>query len=467
MHTDVDYRSLEGIKPKTHTDEEEQEEEEGESFNDMIRRRTIEFNRKLDESPTDAQLWLDFIQFQDDAAAALQSSKSNVSSVTDVKLSIFEKALEHNPDNEDLIHAYLQCGAETWDTLKLLREWDQVLHQHPDSIRLWSDYINLRQTNFSSFTFTQCVQVFEDALSTLKRHKDVEDLMVYVLLRACLFMKQAGYQEKAFAIIQAIVEFNLFAPNRISGSKVDAFSEFWDSEVPRFGEEGALGWSAYYQTNQEDEPTTTTTTEEDDDEDEILSMEDWVRTERADENKHRLPQRMNQAEDDSVDEDPFRIVLSDDIQPFLFTISTQDARQSLIYSVFVFIGLPYTPPGVGTNSHFYTDTFTHNDVVLNWPTQNSTKHLVWYVDGVPMNPEHTINEMNPYMVPGSYPVRMSELFAKSGKWFKSSGKEFIHCQADEQFTRVVFEQLQSVEKSSHLMLCYLAFESSCGHKRLK
>lgn len=441
MHTDVDYRSLEGNKVKKIEEEEEVEEEEGESFNDIIRSRTIEYNRQLDKHPNNVQLWLDFIRFQDEAAAGLDSSKSNISSVNDVKLSIFEKALEHNSEDEELIHAYLTCGAETWDTLKLLREWDKVLKQHPDSIRLWSDYINLRQTNFSSFTFTQCVQVFEDALSTLFRRKrsmpeEIEDLMVYILLRACLFMKQAGYQEKAFAILQAAIEFNLFTPPDLVHSqfesKLDIFTEFWDSEVLRFGEEGAQGWAMYYKNSEGPEPNLS---KESEDDVEVLSMDDWVRTELESENKNRLPLRMSQAGDDSVDEDPYRIVLSDDIKPYLFDVTTPGARQSLIYSIFVFMGLPYTPPNVGTNSHFYTDTFTHNDVVLTWPTQQTTKHLVWYVAGVPMNPEQTINETNPYFIPGSYPVRISEMFAKSGQWFKSSGREFIHCDTDENFTR--------------------------------
>jgi tetratricopeptide (TPR) repeat protein len=428
MQTDVDYRSLEGTKVKKF--ETETYEDEGESFNDVIRRRTIDFNRRLDAEPENVTLWLDFIRFQDEAAAGLDSSRTtNAASVNQVKLSIFEKALEENPSSEELVHAYLQCGAETWDTLKLLREWDRVLKDHPDSIKLWADYINLRQTNFSSFTYTQCVQVFEDALSTLasRRGPDVEELMVYILLRACLFMKQAGYPEKAFAILQAAVEYNLFAKN--TANKEDAFVEFWDSEVPRFGEEGARGW------NRSNDESSTTEAPIKQEEEEIVTLDDWVRQETADEQTHRLPLRMSQAEDDSMDDDPYRIVLSDDIRPFLFDVSTSDARQSLIYSVLVFLGLPYTPPEVGTNSHFYTDTFTHNDTILTWPTEQTTKHLLWYVSGVPMNPEQTISEMNPYFIPGSYPVRMAEMFAKSGKWFKSSGKEFIHCQVDEKFTR--------------------------------
>jgi hypothetical protein len=447
----VDYRSLEGNKVKRQVEKDnEEEEEEGESFNDRMRQRTIQYNRQLDQEPTNVKLWLEFIHFQDEAATGLGTSSSKKSSLNEVKLSIFEKALEHNPTDESLILAYLKCGAETWETLHLLRQWDKMLKQHPDSIQLWAEYINTRQTNFASFTYTQCVQVFEDALSTLSRHlkrrsheelEDMEGLMVYVLLRACLFMKQAGYQERAFALMQAIVEFNFFQPSILEGDrKVQAFVDFWDSEVLRFGEEGACGWHEFYRAQdvgeEIKEPPTSRTLEEDD---EILTLEDWISSERKSEQKNRLPFRMSQAEDDSVDEDPYRIILSDDIKSFLFDITTEGARESLIYSIFVFLGLPYMPPNVGTNTHFCTDTFTHNDLALNhfWPEKDnaSMKHLVWYVEGVPMNPEQATAQNKPYFIPNSYPIGVSELFARSGDWFKCSGKEFIHCDIDEQFTR--------------------------------
>lgn len=489
----VDYRSLEGNKVKRVEEEYEESEEEGESFNDQVRQRTINYNRRLDKEPENVPLWLEFIHFQDEAAAGLDtssSSKENKASLNEVKLSIFEKALDHNPMDEDLIHAYLTCGAETWETLKLLREWDKMLKQHPDSIKLWSDYINLRQTNFASFSFSQCVKVFEDALSTLKRHakrkqgdyearENIESLMVYILLRACLFMKQSGYQEKAFSVLQAAVEFNLFPPaifdvkSSLFEDKVKAFVDFWDSEALRFGEKDAPGWHEYYRASDNGEdipepPLNDDTMKDDDEEDEEPeSILDWLNQETLSEEKERLPLRMSQAEDETMDKDPYRITLSDDVKPFLFNASTHGARHNLIYSILVFLGLPYTPPEVGTNTHFFTDTFTHNDLALQhfWPPkETSKKYLVWYVAGVPMTPEQTIEETNPYYIPNSYPVGIQELFAKPGAWFKTAGKEFVPNPIDEDFTRTVFQQLLSVEKSEHLMICYLAFKSSCSYK---
>ncbi|KAG0177112.1 hypothetical protein DFQ28_006393 [Apophysomyces sp. BC1034] len=496
----VDYRGIQDISKREDEEDEEGENDGGQSFDEYVRERTIRFNKELTENPKDVQLWLAFIEFQDEAAMGLCSgaeykskNKANKASLNEVKMSIFEKARENNPDDEDIVIAYLKCGGELWDTLTLLREWDAVLKKHPQSIRLWADYINLRQTNFASFSFTQCLKVFEDCLSTLNRiarrmqsgrerhdnyeaRENIESVMVYIFLRGCLFMKQSGYHEKAFANLQALVEFCLFQPSIFHSSHgtfenmLAEFVDFWDSEVARFGEQGARGWKEYHitKTRGEDIDIPLTSNDEDEEEPDIFSLQDWVRLEEMKEQKHRLPLRMSQMKSDDVDEDPYVIVLSDDVRGFLFNITTQGARLSLIYSIFVFLGLPYTPPGVGTNTHFCTDTFTHNDMKLQqfWPVQQQPiGKLVCYIDGIPMEPDHTADEKkNPYDLPVSYPVGVSEMFARHQHWFGCFGKQHVDCDVDVEFARNAFQQLISLEQNEHLTICYLSFESSCGYK---
>lgn len=100
--------------------------------------------------------------------------------------------------------------------------------------------------------------------------ENIESVMVYVLLRACLFMKQSGmstfltstmfidrvqppgYHERAYSSMQAAVEFNLFQPEKLRASNeisfneiVDEFGEFWSSELPRFGEKVLQQWIEY------------------------------------------------------------------------------------------------------------------------------------------------------------------------------------------------------------------------------
>ncbi|KAL0074451.1 NRDE-2, necessary for RNA interference-domain-containing protein [Phycomyces blakesleeanus] len=499
----VDYRDIRGDKhlgKSLETDEgEDGEIVDEELFTEQMRRRTIEFNNKLRDDPHDVKTWLEFIKFQDDIASGLNTgveastrTKSNKSSINEVKMSIFEKAMENNPDNEELVDAYLKCGGETWDTLTLLREWDNVLKKNPESVKLWADYINLRQTNFASFSFTECVKVFEDCITTLNRilkklhanrnleensssRESIESILVYIVLRACLFMKQSGYQEKAFGTLQALVEFNLFQPQIFDMSlditfekMVQEICDFWDSEVPRFGENNAKGWKEFYRAryNEEDTGTVPDPEKEEDEEEELSSIQDWISAENKADQRHRLALRMNTVNPERVDEDPYIVILSDDIRNFLFNITTRGARLGLIYSIFVFLGLPYTPPGVGTNTHFFTDTFTHNEMKLHniWPDLEQKPMLVYCLDGVPMEPDHIVTNRDPYGLPISYPVGISELFARPKHWFGCAGRSQLECDADVEFTRNSFKQLVEVEKDYHLKLYHLSFESSCGYK---
>lgn len=62
--------------------------------------------------------------FQDVAAAGLNNSvgkgstvksKATKTSLNEVKLSIFEKALENNPGSEVLLLSYMRCAVDIWE----------------------------------------------------------------------------------------------------------------------------------------------------------------------------------------------------------------------------------------------------------------------------------------------------------------------------------------------------------------
>ncbi|KAI9303040.1 NRDE-2, necessary for RNA interference-domain-containing protein [Cunninghamella echinulata] len=466
--------------------------------NNYVRNRTIQFNRDLEEDPSNVKTWLEFIAFQDETAKNLETgfstkTKANKETLNEIKISIFNKALEHNPNSEELWFAYLRCGSEFWDTLTLLKNWDKALVRNPDSIRLWSDYINFRQTNFSSFSFDDCVKVFEDCIYTLHKicrklqlnmkiednldeRENIESVMVYIVLRLCLFMKQSGYQERAFASIQAIIEFTLFQPliySMSTGSKlsqmVQDFCEFWDSEVPRFGEKNAKGWNTFYNmklNNKADINVELKRNEFNEAIDDVENIKDWLYLEEEQAKKYVLSKRMDDIEELTIDDDPFRIILSDDISNILFNITTTAARKNLIYSVFIFLGLPYSPYGVGTNTHFSVDTFTHNDLFLQdfWPKEKKQQYEICYIDNIPMEKTND-TQSNPFNIPPSYPVEEDELFAPHDYWFTCFGKQYITNDEEITFTKNAFEQLLSIEKNdNHLFSCYLSFQASYGYK---
>jgi hypothetical protein len=64
------------------------------------------------------------VTFQDIATAGLNTgvvkggtvkSKATKASLNEVKLSIYEKALEKNPGSEVLLLSYMRCAVEIWE----------------------------------------------------------------------------------------------------------------------------------------------------------------------------------------------------------------------------------------------------------------------------------------------------------------------------------------------------------------
>ena len=78
-------------------------------------------------------------------------------------------------------------------------------------------------------------------------------LCVYIadmFLELCAFLRGAGHLEKAIALFQAQIEFNLFRPSILSrdmshSDAVDFMSVYWDSSAPKFGENSSVGWSSW------------------------------------------------------------------------------------------------------------------------------------------------------------------------------------------------------------------------------
>ncbi|CAG8742621.1 212_t:CDS:2, partial [Acaulospora morrowiae] len=235
-----------------------------ETSEEAIREKTREFNALLDQNPKDVNLWLEFIEFQDKSMQFGKSKKADAAatrlSINEVKLSIFEKSFEANPNDPTLLVAYLKCCEQVWDVPRLLTKWDQILKENPRNVTLWMQYLNFRQTNLVSFTVTQCIQVFEECFHTLRKevlaspnYEDrlrIERIMIHVFQRACFLMFQSGYAERAYACWQAMIEFTFFIPeslrNQVFYDRVAAFESFWEAGWARFGEDDAKGWHYYF-----------------------------------------------------------------------------------------------------------------------------------------------------------------------------------------------------------------------------
>lgn len=68
-------------------------------------------------------------------------------SVVEKKIAIYEKALSHHPDSEELLLGYLEACQRVMESEKLHALWDRVIAQHPGRMRLWKAYIRFHEVS--------------------------------------------------------------------------------------------------------------------------------------------------------------------------------------------------------------------------------------------------------------------------------------------------------------------------------
>ncbi|KAL8278570.1 hypothetical protein RQP46_009062 [Phenoliferia psychrophenolica] len=449
-----DYRSIAGLLPPSALDptdinEDEEEEDDaysglgiegGESHSAFLARRAVELDRAVRSDPTNVTLWIDFVALQDDIAlssfggAGRSQSKKERTSTAEIKLSILDRALVANPSSELLLLAYLRAVSEVWDPKAVRGKWDEVLRKHPGLTGLWIEYVGWRQTSWVNFDVRDVVECFAECFKVLgaaaEKEKEgstereiLEGNEIYLFLRCCLMLRQAGFAERALAAFQSLIELNFFRPppSTISPSPphsylnraFDSLESFWDSGAPRIGEPGSLGWSNSLSASTTpppppSRPTPVPPTTADD------PLHSWSSLERT----HALPARPDDPDVDD-DVDPYRVVLFDDVRDFLFVVHSPDSRTQLAYAFLTFLGLPFVPPDFPTSTAFSTD--------------------------------------------GNAPASVDGLFGGRPKWFEVVRKgELGH--VDVEFVRNVFTSLRPFVQDGFFTLDFFAFESAVSPK---
>ncbi|RDY01351.1 Protein NRDE2-like protein, partial [Mucuna pruriens] len=244
-----------------------------ESWEDEMLNKTREFNKLTREQPHDEKVWLAFAEFQD-KVAGMQRQKGARLQTLEKKISILEKAVELNPDNEELLLCLLKAYQMRDSSDVLIARWEKILAQHSGSYKLWREFLYIVQRNFSRFKVSEVRKMYVHAIEALSascsKHSrqvlqaadsslpdpvfiQLELGLVDIFLSLCRFEWQAGYRELATALFQAEIEFSLFCPPLLltEQSKHRLFDHFWNSDGARVGEEGALGWSTWLEKDEE------------------------------------------------------------------------------------------------------------------------------------------------------------------------------------------------------------------------
>ncbi|KAL4778330.1 NRDE-2, necessary for RNA interference-domain-containing protein [Aspergillus varians] len=336
-----------------------------------IKQRNVEISRAVEQRPHDVETWLRLIDHQENVlrgSAKQSSSLTNAeqNSLADIRVSLYEKALKkvgQGVGRDRLLIGLLEEGSKLWDTRKLLAQWHSTLKSNYQYISLWVKYLNFRQTEFLNFTHDRCLATFAECLRLNKTSPESPEkvrVQMYLFLRLTLFLREAGYMEQATALWQGILELIFFRPqgldiNNSADEVLSAFSDFWDSEVPRIGELGAKGWrngnTALFEPRVF-EPQCHLNPKS--------MLASWTAYERERMFNSQLPARSL----DEPEDDPYRVILAADLREFLPLASLPDSTSELVDSFLYFSQLPsiITVNNSKTTGIWMGDSFLRNDL---------------------------------------------------------------------------------------------------------
>ncbi|KAK6180997.1 hypothetical protein SNE40_008946 [Patella caerulea] len=338
----------------------EQKSETITDVHDQYMKQAADYNKRLQESPGNVDLWLEYVKFQDKLFEAgdsvnfrFRSDFASSLAAIEKRLAIFEKALENNPSSLKLKLAQIETGQDIWDAEKVKKEWDQLLFLNAGNITMWRHYLLKEQCNLSSFKvskiialyhkcFKMVISVLEGKVKTIQQSNDTATDLLELFIQYCRFLQQAGLKEKAIASFQALIEFNLFCPPQYKDldtvERIAMFESFWDSNVARFGEDNSKGWKYWVANNSSSCIQTTSNSDYCAEvEDAIIKStnnkhEAWMKIESLRESNCLLPWKADISKDETEDDcsDFERLVLFDDISPTLFELKAEHPLLQLI-----------------------------------------------------------------------------------------------------------------------------------------
>ncbi|GFY70502.1 nuclear exosome regulator NRDE2 [Trichonephila inaurata madagascariensis] len=339
-----------------------------------LKNKTTLFNKKLSESPHDIQLWLDFVDFQEELYYSQKMEETNKalpeSYLTEKKVAILDKALKHNPQNVQLNITKLNLCRSLWTIDTVIKSWEQLIFLYPNNAQIWREYVIFVLTNITYFNTTRLLKVFKKCIKTLSNlsegimqsHEappDIIDIMIDIFAQLCFVLKSCGFTEKAIAAYQGLIEFNLFGLSTIESlsvcEQIPCLEPFWDSGAPRFGEDDAIGWSETIEQKKISFNKIVTQSDLSNMEDDILYQKlpewrIWLEFEKLRESHYWLPWRPNPEYDQTADDidDLNRIISFDDISHFIFRIQNEEHKFLLVHNFLKFLG--FNPHLFGCNS---------------------------------------------------------------------------------------------------------------------
>ena len=395
----VDYRSIEGRAKSSdqpldddleYASEADVDEVES-SVELLVRQENAALSKRAKDNPSNADAWLVLINHQEKlihpGADPGSLTALDKRTLADIRLSIYHRALKHipkgSPGNETLILGSIEEGSLIWETSRLAAKWNDALTDNPSSVLLWTKYLDFVQTNHTAFRYEKCKQAYMRCLKIMQtafksssesERPGICRVQIYILLRFTAYIRDAGYDELAYAIWQVLLEYQLFKPPdlRSTEAELESLESFWESDVPRIGEEGALGWNQF-------------TTEADNGSRHPASSFDvkvdpkQVFTSFADQEGRTLGklQLPTPADDDTQCDDPFRYIMFSDLQEVIECLPADLPKTLLIEGFLLFMHLPPLPD-CNSNAEYMSwqsDPYLRTEYVTQTMSNDSTTSL--------------------------------------------------------------------------------------------
>jgi hypothetical protein len=140
-----------------------------------------QYNRKLRENPNNINLWLEFINFQDEFCPeagelglyetnrGVAKSKKLEGVIFRTKEAIFERSLKENPFSPSLKLAQLACVRNYWDSDVLQKEWKELLARNINNMDVWRKYFDYIESKSVVFTVSGLLKAYKKCLVAVKK----------------------------------------------------------------------------------------------------------------------------------------------------------------------------------------------------------------------------------------------------------------------------------------------------------
>ncbi|KPI42467.1 uncharacterized protein AB675_9517 [Cyphellophora attinorum] len=288
---------------------------------DEVHIRQRKLTNQVTDDPEDVKSWLDLIDHQalvvrGSDRADLKLTRSQRQTLISMRIALYEQALAKVTQataRQTLVAGLMKEGSQIWDHERQVSEWERVLKTGP-SFELRLLYLNFLMSASRSFSCEHVLEVMSGYFGLYRRESAsrVRDRqLIHLLSRLTMFLSQAGFRERAFAIWQANLELAYYKDESLI-DPITEFEHFWDSERPRIGEAGAKGWTRSTDSVARTEDLSAEAMSHSG-QDQLNDYASWAASEAQVSNRQTLPARTSENSTD-----PYRVILFADIEPYLF-----------------------------------------------------------------------------------------------------------------------------------------------------